>query len=102
MLGLTERYILAILPSGSIIKVFLLEDLKLMKLLSESYALDTLPRTIWPLFLGILFIGLGNGLQGTLSSWRADYEGFSVLTTGLVMSGYFVGAFVSLVHHPKR
>ena len=40
-------------------------------------------RTTWPLFLGILFIGLGNGLQGTLSSWRADFEGFSVLTTGL-------------------
>ena len=51
--------------------------------------LTVVMRTIWPLFLGILFIGLGNGLQGTLSSWRADYEGFSVLTTGLVMSGYF-------------
>tara|TARA_B110000967_G_scaffold205000_1_gene248583 strand:- start:378 stop:1631 length:1254 start_codon:yes stop_codon:yes gene_type:complete len=59
-------------------------------------------RTIWPLFLGILFISLGNGLQGTLSSWRADYEGFSVLTTGLVMSGYFLGAFASSLISPGQ
>ena len=59
-------------------------------------------RTTWPLFLGILFIGLGNGLQGTLSSWRADFEGFSVLTTGLVMSGYFIGQLTSSILSPKQ
>jgi len=64
--------------------------------------LTVVMRTIWPLFLGILFIGLGNGLQGTLSSWRADYEGFSVLTTGIVMSGYFIGAFASSLISPNQ
>ena len=64
--------------------------------------LSTVIRTTWPLFLGILFIGLGNGLQGTLSSWRADFEGFSVLTTGLVMSGYFIGALASSLMSPKQ
>jgi MFS family permease len=59
-------------------------------------------RSIWPLFLGILFISLGNGLQGTLSSWRADYEGFSILTTGFVMSGYFLGAFASSLIAPDQ
>jgi len=59
-------------------------------------------RTTWPLFLGILFIGLGNGLQGTLSSWRADFEGFSVLTTGLIMSGYFIGQLTSSILSPKQ
>jgi len=59
-------------------------------------------RSLWPLFLGILFISLGNGLQGTLSSWRADYEGFSVITTGLVMSGFFVGAFASSLISPNQ
>jgi MFS family permease len=54
------------------------------------------------LFLGIFFISLGNGLQGTLSSWRADYEGFSVITTGLVMSGFFVGAFASSLISPNQ
>jgi len=59
-------------------------------------------RATWPLFLGILFIGLGNGLQGTLSSWRSDFEGFSVLTTGLIMSGYFIGQLVSSIVVPKQ
>jgi MFS family permease len=63
--------------------------------------LNTVIRTIWPLFLGIFFIGLGNGLQGTLSSWRADFEGFSVLTTGLIMSGFFIGALASSMLSPK-
>ena len=64
--------------------------------------LSNVIRTTWPLFLGILFIGLGNGLQGTLSSWRADFEGFSVLTTGLVMSGYFIGQLASSILSPKQ
>ena len=64
--------------------------------------LSNVIRTTWPLFLGILFIGLGNGLQGTLSSWRANFEGFSVLTTGLVMSGYFIGALASSMLSPKQ
>jgi len=64
--------------------------------------LSNVIRTTWPLFLGILFIGLGNGLQGTLSSWRADFEGFSVLTTGLIMSGYFIGQLASSILSPKQ
>ena len=64
--------------------------------------LSNVIRTTWPLFLGIFFIGLGNGLQGTLSSWRADFEGFSVLTTGLIMSGFFVGALASSMLAPKQ
>ena len=64
--------------------------------------LSNVIRTTWPLFLGILFIGLGNGLQGTLSSWRADFEGFSVLTTGLIMSGYFIGQLASSILAPKQ
>ena len=64
--------------------------------------LTVVMRSLWPLFLGIFFISLGNGLQGTLSSWRADYEGFSVITTGLVMSGFFVGAFASSLLSPNQ
>ncbi len=48
-------------------------------------------RTSWPLFLGIAFLMLGNGLQGTLISWRATYEGFNPSTTGLIMAGYYAG-----------
>ena len=58
--------------------------------------------TTWPLFLGVLFISLGNGLQGTLSSWRAEAEGFSIITIGWVTSGYYVGSLVSAILSPKQ
>ncbi|MEE8189749.1 MAG: MFS transporter [Kiloniellales bacterium] len=45
----------------------------------------------WALFLGIAFIMLGNGLQGSLLGVRAELEGFPTAVTGLVMTGYFVG-----------
>ena len=45
----------------------------------------------WALFLGIAFIMLANGLQGTLLSLRASLEGFSILSLGAMMSSYFVG-----------
>ncbi len=48
-------------------------------------------KNTWPLFLGIAFLMLGNGLQGTLVSWRATYEGFSPSVTGWIMTGYYAG-----------
>lgn len=48
-------------------------------------------KSTWPLFLGIAFLMLGNGLQGTLISWRATFEGFSASTTGWIMMGYYAG-----------
>jgi len=44
---------------------------------------------------------LSNGLQGTLLSLRATYEGFATETTGLVMSGYFVGFAAGSLLAPK-
>ena len=48
-------------------------------------------KTTWPLFLGLAFLMLGNGLQGTLISWRANFEGFSSSTTGWIMTAYYLG-----------
>lgn len=48
----------------------------------------------WPLFLGMALLMLGNGLLGTLVSWRATYEGFAPSTTGWVMMGYYLGFIV--------
>jgi len=45
----------------------------------------------WPLFLGMFFLMLGNGLQGTLISWRAAFEGFSPNVAGLIGTGYYIG-----------
>ena len=53
--------------------------------------MDNVVKNTWPLFLGMAFLMLGNGLQGTLISWRASYESFAPSTTGWVMTGYYVG-----------
>lgn len=45
----------------------------------------------WALFLGIGLLMLGNGLQATLIGVRTQVEGFSQLSTGLVMAAYFAG-----------
>ncbi len=45
----------------------------------------------WALLLGMLFLMVGNGLQGTLLGVRGDIEGFSTFEMSLVMSAYFAG-----------
>ena len=58
-------------------------------------------KASWALLLGIGFIMVGNGLQGTLLGVRASLEGFEVLTTGVVMSFYFSGMLVGSIVTPK-
>jgi MFS family permease len=57
-------------------------------------------KNTWPLFLGIAFLMLGNGLQGTLVSWRATYEGFSPSVTGWIMTGYYAGFLAGSLYTP--
>jgi len=57
-------------------------------------------KNTWPLFLGIAFLMLGNGLQGTLVSWRATYEGFPPSTTGWIMTGYYAGFLAGSLYTP--
>ncbi|MEM9473836.1 MAG: MFS transporter [Pseudomonadota bacterium] len=45
----------------------------------------------WALFLGLLLLMLGNGMQGTLLGIRGGLEGFSTFQMSIVMSAYFVG-----------
>ena len=58
-------------------------------------------RATWALLVGIGFMMLGNGLQGTLLGLRATIEGFPTFTTGVMMSGYFVGIFIGSVFAPR-
>ena len=51
-------------------------------------------KNSWALFTGIGIILLANGLQGTLMGVRSVIENFSSLSTGILMSGYFIGYFV--------
>jgi MFS family permease len=51
--------------------------------------------TSWALLLGILFLMIGNGLQGTLLGIRGEAEGFSTWGISVVMSAYFVGFLIA-------
>jgi len=51
-------------------------------------------KNTWALFTGIGIILLAHGLQGNLMGVRSVIENFSSLSTGIMMSGYFVGYFV--------
>ena len=45
----------------------------------------------WALFFGFAIISLAHGLQGTLIGVRAVVEGFSFISTGFIVTGYYVG-----------
>ena len=48
-------------------------------------------RNSWALLVGLMFLMMGNGIQGTLLGVRGALEGFSTDQMALVMSGYFGG-----------
>ena len=50
-------------------------------------------KNSWALFLGMGLIMLAYGFQGSLLGVRAVQEEFSLISTGFMMSGYFVGYF---------
>ena len=58
-------------------------------------------RASWALLIGVGFMMLGNGLQGTLLGLRATLEGFPTFATGIMMSGYYVGIFLGSIMAPK-
>ncbi len=58
-------------------------------------------KNLWPLFLGLFLIMVGNGLQGTLLGVRASIEEFSTLTIGLIMSLYYGGFLAGSILAPR-
>ena len=55
----------------------------------------------WALFIGIGTIMIAHGLQMQLMGIRSVVEDFSVITTGIFMSGYFMGYFLGSNTTPK-
>ena len=51
-------------------------------------------KNSWALFTGIGFLMMAYGFQGSLLGVRAVAEEFSLMATGFMMSGYFVGYFI--------
>ena len=58
-------------------------------------------RTTWPLFLGILLLMVGNGMQGTLLGIRGGIEGIPTFRMSLVMAGYFGGFLLGSLTVPR-
>lgn len=57
-------------------------------------------RTTWPLFIGLMLLMLGNGLQSTLLGIRGKTLGFSTNELAVVMSAYFVGFLIASQRGP--
>ena len=58
-------------------------------------------KNSWTLFLGMGFIMMAYGFQGSLLGVRAVQEEFSLTSTGFMMSGYFVGYFFGAATIPN-
>lgn len=58
-------------------------------------------RSSWPLFVGMLFLMIGNGLLVTLLTLRAGGLGFSETAIGLMQSAYPVGLLLGCVVAPR-
>lgn len=51
-------------------------------------------KTSWALLLGMMFLMVGNGMQGTLLGIRGGIEGLSPASMAWVMSAYYAGFLV--------
>ena len=58
-------------------------------------------RMSWPLFVGMLFLMVGNGLLATLLTLRATGLGFGDSVIGLVQSAYPVGSLLGCLVAPR-
>tara|TARA_B100000989_G_scaffold141746_1_gene105519 strand:+ start:1838 stop:3112 length:1275 start_codon:yes stop_codon:yes gene_type:complete len=58
-------------------------------------------KNSWALFLGMSFIMMAYGFQGSLLGVRAVQEEFTLTATGFMMSGYFVGYFIGAATIPN-
>ncbi len=56
--------------------------------------MDKILKNSWALFLGMGLIMLAHGYQGSLLGIRAVKEDFSLISTGFMLSGYFIGYFI--------
>ena len=59
-----------------------------------SIQMNKVLKNSWALFLGMGFLMMAYGFQGSLLGVRAVQEEFSLTSTGFMMSGYFVGYFI--------
>src|SRR5210317_2115653 len=66
-----------------------------------SIQMNKIFKNSWALFLGMGFLMMAYGYQGSLLGVRAVQEEFSLTATGFMMSGYFVGYFIGAATIPN-
>ena len=57
-------------------------------------------RNTRAIFFGFAIICLGHGLQGTLIGVRSVIEGFSFVSAGVIIAGYYVGYLTGAILIP--
>ena len=62
----------------------------------------SLLKGTWALFFGVGMIMLANGLQGSLIGVRASLEGYSALSAGIILTGYYAGFLSGALLIPNR
>ena len=58
-------------------------------------------KNSWALFAGFSVLITAHGFQGNLLGVRAVLENFNYVSTGSLMSGYFIGYFFGAHYAPK-
>jgi MFS family permease len=58
-------------------------------------------KSVIVLLIGVAILSVGHGLHGSLIGVRSSAEGFSATTTGVIMSGYFLGLLISSTVTPR-
>jgi MFS family permease len=57
-------------------------------------------QSIIVLLTGVAILSVGHGLHGSLVGVRSSAEGFNATTTGIIMSGYYLGLLISSMVTP--
>lgn len=62
---------------------------------------SSLASATWPLFLAVLFMMIGNGLQISLIGVRSTLEAFPTTVTGVIIAAYYVGFLFGSFQVPR-
>ena len=63
--------------------------------------MPTVVLSNWPLYVGMLLLMVGNGLQASLLGIRGPAAGFSTIEVSAIMSAYFAGFLASSMATPR-
>lgn len=69
---------------------------------SRDSGANAIAASVWALFVGVVLLMAGNGLQGSILGVRSSLEGFATTSIGVIMASYYVGFLVGSLTIPAR